>query len=145
LKKTFSKITENDLPFWFINFVEGMRLTPEKLIQAKIYAENNDMPAPENVFIPRTKGFTATIEGLHANIDAVYDMSIAYERGLPSLWQLMMGLVKRIHIHVRRFPLDELPVDAGELSDWLKERFLEKDKLLDSFYRQRKFPTKHDY
>jgi lysocardiolipin and lysophospholipid acyltransferase len=144
LKNIFSKITENDLPFWFINFVEGTRLSPENLIQAKTYAEKNDMRAPENLLIPRTKGFTATIEGLRGNIDAVYDMSIGYERGLPSLWQLMMGLVKRIHIHIRRFPLDELPVDAGELSDWLKERFIEKDKLLDSFYRQGKFQAKGD-
>ncbi len=139
LHKTFSKITDGDLPFWFINFVEGTRMTPEKLTNAGEYAKKCSMRVPRHVLIPRTKGFTTTIEALKDQIGAVYDMNIGYEHSLPSLWQVMKGLVSRIHIHVRRFPIEELPLDENELSDWLKDRFVEKDLLLDEFYKEGRF------
>jgi hypothetical protein len=40
---------------------------------------------------------------------------------------------------VRRYPLDELPTTNEELDQWLFERFGEKDKLLDGFYRNGAF------
>ncbi len=139
LDDTFSKITRNNLPFWFINFVEGTRLTPEKLERSRAYARRRGIFSPRHVLIPRTRGFTAAVEALRDRTGAVYDVAIGYEQSAPSLWRLMKGLVDRVHIHVHRFPLDELPKDAGGLSVWLIERFEDKDRLLDRFYSDGRF------
>ena len=55
------------------------------------------------MLIPRTKGFVASVEGLGDHLNAVYDFTIGYVDGVPSLWQYITGRVKQIHIHVRRF------------------------------------------
>jgi len=44
------------------------------------------------------------------------------------------------HLHVRRFPVGDLPAGDEELARWLYLRFQEKDRLLDHFYRHGRFP-----
>jgi hypothetical protein len=90
--------------------------------------------------VPRTKGFVASVEGLRSHIDAVYDITIGYEIGIPTLWQYIKGLVQRIHVHVRRFEIDSLPESADGLRLWLLDRWEEKDELLEHFYQTGTFP-----
>ena len=58
----------------------------------------------------------------------MYDVTIGYVDGVPTLWQLIVGSVRRIHVHVRRFPTEELPRLESELRDWVLERYREKDR-----------------
>jgi len=44
-------------------------------------------------------------------------------------------------VHVRRYPLSSLPGSDAELAGWLRERFVEKDRLLDGFFRNGHFPA----
>jgi len=39
-----------------------------------------------------------------------------------------------LHVHIRRFPIAQLPDEATLLRDWLNQRFVEKDRLMDAFY-----------
>lgn len=141
IARVFSRLRRDDAAFWLISFVEGTRATPEKISASQQYARSRGLQPMEHVQVPRTKGFVATLAGLRDKIAAVYDVTIGYEDGVPTLWQFIRGHAKRAHLHLRRFPVATLPQGDEELSRWLFERFEEKDRLLDAFYRDGRFPA----
>ncbi len=141
ITRTFDRIVSDRVPLWLVSFVEGTRVSPEKLAAAQAYARERGLTPPDHVLIPRTKGFVASVQGLRSHIDAVYDVTIGYEEGVPSLWQYLNGLVTHGHLHVRRYPVAELPKDPQELATWLFDRFREKDALLAHYYQHGAFPT----
>jgi len=98
------------------------------------------MRVPKNLMVPRTKGFAAAVMGLRGHAAAVYDITIAYPDGVPSVTDLLRGAVRRFHLYVRRYAVDDLPDDDEGLSAWLHERFVEKDELLDAFEAEGRFP-----
>ena len=140
IRKTFAHLVDGKVPLYLVSFVEGTRLTLRKLEAAREYALAHDLRPPTHTLVPRSKGFEASVEGLRSHIDAVYDLSIGYEVGVPTLWQYLEGLARRIHVHVRRFPVDDLPDSAAGLRRWLLERWHEKDELLEHFYVSGSFP-----
>jgi 1-acyl-sn-glycerol-3-phosphate acyltransferase len=144
IRTTFSRLVDDRVPVYLVSFVEGTRLTLPKLAAAQQYSQSHDLRAPTHTLVPRTKGFAASVEGLRSHIDAVYDLTIAYRGGVPSLWQYMKGLVRQIHVHVRRFPINELPDSADDVRQWLLDRWHEKDDLLEHFYTAGAFPQQPD-
>jgi 1-acyl-sn-glycerol-3-phosphate acyltransferase len=136
----FDKIITNKIPLWLVSFVEGGRMTPERLKICQKYAEVQGLHIPQHVLIPRTKGFAASVDALRGHIKVVYDITIGYVDGVPTLWQWLEGHVHRVHLHVRRFEIDELPTDHDELSSWLYDIFEQKDELLEHFYHHGSFP-----
>ena len=140
ITQTFSRLRDNDVPVWLLSFPEGTRMTAAKLEQSQKYARERGLPVPRHVQVPRTKGFVATLEGLRDHVTAVYDVTLAYEEGVPTLWQFIKGYARHAHLHVRRFPIDELPEEPAEVSEWLLERFRVKDELLEQYYRDGSFP-----
>jgi 1-acyl-sn-glycerol-3-phosphate acyltransferase len=139
IAKTFSKFKKEDIPLWLVSFSEGTRITPEKLEKSQEYAVDHNLTVTDHVMLPRTKGFVASINGLRDHIDAVYDITIGYPDGVPTMWQYLKGMAKQAHFHIRRFPVEELPESQDELSKWLINRFQEKDSLLDIFYQTGSF------
>ena len=127
------------VPLWLITFAEGTRIRPHKLEAARAFAQERGIHPPEHVLIPRTKGFTATVAGLRGHVDAIYDLTMGYVEGVPTLWQYIKGFVPVAHMHVRRFPIADIPVDEEQLSDWLLNRFQEKDALMSDFYARGSF------
>ncbi len=144
IDRTFSKINKYKIPLWLVSFVEGTRVTLPKLKRSQEFAEKQGIQPNKHVLIPRTKGFVATVKGLRGHVDAVYDVTIAYVDGVPSLWQWSKGYVTDVHIHVRRFPIDEIPEADDDVSDWLIERFAVKDKLLDDYYKKGTMPMNEE-
>jgi 1-acyl-sn-glycerol-3-phosphate acyltransferase len=130
LDRTFGKFKRDGIDMWAISFVEGTRLKPHKLARSQAYAEERGLPRLEHLLLPRTKGFVATVDALRDHLHAVYDVTIAYEDGVPSLWQWVQGYVRKVHLHVRRFPMAELPLSNEELSEWLYACYQEKDARL---------------
>jgi len=141
IRRTFARLVDDEVPLYLVSFVEGTRLTHTKLEAAQLYARQNGLREPRQTLVPRSKGFAASVAGLRDHIDAVYDLTIAYEGGVPSLWQFIKGMVERVHMHVRRFPVVELPDSPEGLRDWLFARFEEKDRLLEHFYVVGTFPA----
>ncbi|HIA02529.1 MAG TPA: acyltransferase [Myxococcales bacterium] len=134
LERTFGKFKREQIPMWTITFAEGTRLLPHKLERSRAFAVERGLPQLNHLLLPRTKGFVAAVQGLREHLDAVYDATIAYENGVPSLWQWAKGYVQKAHLHVRRFPMDELPRDDAALNEWLYARFQEKDARLAHYY-----------
>jgi 1-acyl-sn-glycerol-3-phosphate acyltransferase len=141
IEATFDTLVHERIPMWLVSFAEGTRSTEEKIRSSAEWAVDRGIEATRHVLIPRTKGFVATVEGLGDHLNAVYDVTIGYVDGVPSLWQYITGRVKKIHLHVRRFPVDELPKLEAELKEWLLDRFYEKDQLLEHYYRTGAFPA----
>ena len=140
IRRTFDRLVSGNVPVHLVSFVEGTRFTMPKLAAARNYADNNGLPIPRHTLVPRSKGFAASVEGLRNHIAAVYDLTIGYEGGVPSLWQYIKGLARRIHVNVRRFPIEDLPHSADDLRQWLLDRWEEKNDLFDAYYETGSFP-----
>ncbi len=140
IERTFRRLVDNRIPLWLVSFVEGTRARLSKIEASREYAQLKGLPELKHLLIPRTKGFAATIEGLREHITAVYDITIGYEKGVPTLWQYIKGSVKRIHVHVRCFPIEEISQLDEEIRQWLLDRWVEKDALLEYFYTHGFFP-----
>jgi 1-acyl-sn-glycerol-3-phosphate acyltransferase len=140
IQQVFGKILKYRVPLWLMLFAEGTRFRPSKLERSQKYAREQGRTPLKHVLFPRTKGFVATIQSLQGHLDAVYDVTIGYINGVPTLGQWIKGYVKHVNLHVRRFHLDSLPTESDALSNWLIERYEEKDALLDAYYREGKFP-----
>jgi 1-acyl-sn-glycerol-3-phosphate acyltransferase len=139
IQRTFDVIIEERIPLWLVSFVEGTRATPAKILASARWAAEHGIEPLRHVLTPRSKGFVATVAALREHLDAVYDLTIGYDRGVPSLWQLLVGCVDRFHLHVQRIPIAALPSSEAQLRDWLLERYRVKDELLESFYATGRF------
>ena len=140
IRQTFGRIMRDEVPLWLMIFPEGTRFSPHKLEKSRAYAQKKGLHQPEHTLTPRTKGFVASVIGLRGHLDAVYDITIGYEQGVPDLWQYIKGLSTRAHLNVHRVPADQLPVSEDELTAWLQHRYQRKDELLEHFYSHGSFP-----
>lgn len=143
ISRTFYNLKEHNLPVWLISWPEGTRMCPSKKKLAHKYAEERGLPKLEHVLLPRTKGFAATVQELRDElVEAVYDVTVGYPRDSPpGLFEMAAGnLRKQVHLHVRRYPIDSLPLSEEGLSNWCVDRFIEKDALLDHFKKVGCFP-----
>ena len=141
LFQQLSRFKREEIPVWTLSFIEGTRLRPHKLEASVSYAQSQGWVAHQHLLLPRTKGFCLTLEAMSDHLDAVYDATIGYHEGVPTLWQWCRGDVRNISLYVRRFPLSEIPQDEEALSEWLRERWIEKDALLDHYYQHGKWPS----
>jgi 1-acyl-sn-glycerol-3-phosphate acyltransferase len=139
IRRTFARLVSDRVPMWLVSFVEGTRITPSKLEHSRQYAEANGAAPPNHVLVPRTKGFVASVQALRQSLDAVYDVTIGYPEGVPTLWQYIKGQARLAHLHVRRHPITDLPAQTAELAQWLLRQFDEKDRLLERFYAEHTF------
>ncbi|KAK2629305.1 hypothetical protein QTJ16_000125 [Diplocarpon rosae] len=144
LDRVFAGITVRKWPTWLISFSEATRYTPKKAEAAREWCKANNKPIPKHLLYPRTKGFVTTVQHLRnaKHIKAVYDMTIVYEHNhkfleSPTIWESLScaGLsLKRgykFHVHLRRFPLEDLPASEADLAKWLEKRWVEKGEYLE--------------
>ena len=134
VEKTFAKVKKDNIPIWLMSFLEGTRLTPKKLKASQRHMARLNLTPTNHVMFPRTKGFVASVRGLGSHIQAVYDVTIAHEGPVLKLWELLKGDSRNVHLHVRRFPVLDLPKDDSALTEWAITLFAEKDRLLQQFH-----------
>lgn len=140
IESTFSKFRREQIPLWLCSFPEGTRITEEKLVRSQAFMSSRSIPIFRHVLFPRVKGFVASVTALRPHLNAVYDVTIGYPKGIPTLWQWIEGWVGDWHIHVRRFPISVLPEQSKDLSMWLTLRYQEKDTLMSHFHQFGRFP-----
>ncbi|HEY8279613.1 MAG TPA: lysophospholipid acyltransferase family protein [Bdellovibrionota bacterium] len=134
---TFDRLRTHQVPFWILSFAEGTRLTPAKLKRSQEFERKARLPVLNQVMSPRTKGFEATLEGLGGMVDAVYDITLGYENfpvgEVPGAMALFFGGIRRVHLHVKRYPMGTLPLNREGRGQWISERFTEKNARLEDF------------
>ncbi|XP_066950351.1 1-acyl-sn-glycerol-3-phosphate acyltransferase epsilon-like isoform X2 [Macrobrachium rosenbergii] len=138
------------IPTWLVVFPEGTRYYPghPKVIEkSEQYARDNNLQVLKHHLVPKTRGTWLVTEHLHEKIDAIYDVSAFYEGSVneegirgnaPQLIGMLMGKCKKIHIHIRRIPMSEVPKEEEQLRVWLHNLYIEKDALAENFFSKDK-------
>jgi 1-acyl-sn-glycerol-3-phosphate acyltransferase len=132
IESLFERFGSEDIPLFLVSFVEGTRFRSAKLARAQEFARQRGLHVPQHTLVPRSKGVLATLDGLGDHLDAVYDVTLGYERvPAPSLFDCFAMRVSRIDIHVTRYPLKALPLgDEAALEAWIRDCYQKKDERL---------------
>ncbi len=141
----FSRFKQRNIPVFLVSFLEGTRITSEKLKAAQAFASERGMFVPQRTLVPRTKGFVATLHGLGDHLDAVYDLTLGYPDGVPSLGDCFLRKVRRVDIHVKRYPISDFQGSDADLNAWVFERYREKDQLMVDHAAGKPFPGEVTY
>ncbi|XP_064411637.1 acyl-CoA:lysophosphatidylglycerol acyltransferase 1 isoform X2 [Latimeria chalumnae] len=147
---------------WIVLFPEGGFLRKRR-DTSQAFAKKNNLPSLTHVTLPRL-GATQVIlktlvaqqeNGSLAGGDAtaavcksnglqwVLDVTIAYSKAKPmdiQTWILGYRQPSVTHVHYRIYPIRDAPLESEALTDWLYQRFVEKDALLAHFYETGGFP-----
>ncbi|KAG6761032.1 hypothetical protein POTOM_034222 [Populus tomentosa] len=135
LKSSFQELKDFPGSFWLTIFVEGTRMTPDKLLAAQEFAVSKGLPVPKNVLIPRTKGFVSAVQYMRPFVSAVYDVTVAVPEGhpIPSVKRFLKRQPSVVHFHIKRYATKGLPESDEGVAQWCKDRFVVKDAMLEEF------------
>ncbi|KAG8444934.1 hypothetical protein GDO86_009914 [Hymenochirus boettgeri] len=143
---------------YLVIFPEGTRYNPDipKVIaDSKAFAMKEGLPELKHVLTPRVKATHVAIDVMQDYLDAVYDVTVAYEgtidkngqrKEAPSMTEFLCKECPQIHIFVERIGTKDIPKEQIFMRRWLHERFQVKDELLTAFYdstdptKRNKFP-----
>jgi lysocardiolipin and lysophospholipid acyltransferase len=134
-----SYLVRNQFPSSFIFFPEGTDLHEIGLSKSRQYAELRGLPLYERVLHPKTAGFLKIVDRMAPSLDAVYDVTVAYETAQegerPNEKSLMQGRFPQVvHMHVKRIPVGSMPQGEDARKEWLSASFARKEVILGDFY-----------
>ncbi|KAI0814701.1 acyltransferase-domain-containing protein [Xylaria sp. FL0064] len=139
-------------PMWLLLFPEGTNLSGNGRKKSASWAEKTGLKDPQHVMLPRSTGMYFILTELKGTVDYVYDCTVAYE-GVPrggygedyftlSSTYFQGRPPKSVNFYWRRFALADIPLDSQEDFDkWLRERWYEKDALLEQYVSTGRFPA----
>ncbi|XP_010634754.1 1-acyl-sn-glycerol-3-phosphate acyltransferase gamma isoform X2 [Fukomys damarensis] len=126
---------------WFLLYCEGTRFTETKHRVSMEVAASKGLPPLKYHLLPRTKGFTTTVQCLQGTVAAVYDVTLNFRKNkIPSLLGILYGKKYEADMCVRRFPLEEIPQDEQGAAQWLHKLYQEKDALQEMYNQKGFFP-----
>ncbi|KAK1171126.1 1-acyl-sn-glycerol-3-phosphate acyltransferase delta [Acipenser oxyrinchus oxyrinchus] len=127
--------------FWLLLHCEGTRFTEKKHEISMQVAEAKGLPKLKHHLLPRTKGFSITVQSLRNVVTAVYDSTLNFRNHEnPTLLGVLNGKKYHADLCVRRIPLENIPEDEAECAAWLHQLYQEKDALQEDYYKTGKFP-----
>jgi len=133
---------ENNYKPQILFFPEGTDKTANTTRISDNFAQKMNYLPLNNTIHPRIMGFTFFVECMkkYGLIDSVYDFTIGYTGTIPQTEaSFFTGFPKECHVHVKRYDIKDLPNDEKALGEWLREKWYEKDKRLEAFYKNQKF------
>lgn len=151
-KRHLQKLNKPKDPMWLIIFPEGTNLAKSTRESSKRWAEKNGLKDMKHQLLPRSTGLRFCLEELKETTQWLYDCTIAYE-GIPpgqfgqDIFTLRSSFFegrppKSVNMHWRRFHIDSIPLNNPKVFDvWLRNRWREKDYMLEYFTRNGRFPA----
>lgn len=151
-KKALSKLNNPKDPMWLIIFPEGTNLSASTREKSKKWAEKNGLEDMKHQLLPRSTGLRFCLNELTDTTEWLYDCTIAYE-GVPpgqfgqDIFTLRSSFFegrppKSVNMHWRRFHISTIPIHNTKAFDvWLRNRWREKDYMLEYFNRHTRFPA----
>lgn len=122
-----------NIPVAILNFVEGTRFTQEK---------HDDQDSPyRHLLRPRIGGISFVLASLGEQLDAFFDVTLAYPGGDVRIWDFVAGRVPRIVVDARRVDIPPELFDAAitqpgperdRFKTWIDELWRQKDERLSS-------------
>uniref|UniRef100_A0A914EHV1 Phospholipid/glycerol acyltransferase domain-containing protein n=1 Tax=Acrobeloides nanus TaxID=290746 RepID=A0A914EHV1_9BILA len=153
LHKQFQYLRSLPEPFWFHIFPEGTRFNrrkPKPIEESIQFCAQKNLPQFKNVLVPRTGGFIMALNELRNELACIYDVTIGYSQtrlpnrnGIaPNMFEFFSSPTeeKDLHLHIRRYEIKDIPTSTENVKQWLYERFIEKDRLMQTFYEEGRFP-----
>lgn len=147
---------------WLVLFPEGGFLRKRKAISHR-YAEKMNLPKFENVSLPRVGAMQIIMDtlgpksalnnncnsinnqvALCTKIQWVLDITIAYPNGWPiDLSHIVFGHRDPCQtvIFYRLYSFSDVPDDSDSMTKWLFQRWEEKEKMLECFYKTGEFSS----
>lgn len=151
-KKHLGKLNRLKDPMWLIIFPEGTNLSATTREKSKKWAEKNGLQDMKHQLLPRSTGLRFCLNELKDTTEWLYDCTIAYE-GVPpgqfgqDIFTLRSTFFegrppKSVNMHWRRFHISTIPIQNTAAFDvWLRNRWREKDYMLEYFNRNTRFPA----
>ncbi|KAI1182181.1 acyltransferase-domain-containing protein [Nemania serpens] len=139
-------------PMWLLLFPEGTNLSGNGRKKSAAWAEKSGHTDPQHLMLPRSTGMYFCLTELKGTVDYVYDCTVAYE-GIPrgrfgedfftlSSTYFQGRPPKSVNFYWRRFAVADIPLDNQEEFDrWLRERWYEKDALMEQYVSTGRFPA----
>lgn len=147
---------------WIVLFPEGGFLRKRRET-SQAFAKKNNLPFLTHVTLPRigatniilsalvarqengspAGGDAKELESKSKGLQWIIDTTIAYPKAEPidiQTWILGYRKPTVTHVHYRIFPIKDVPLETNDLSNWLYQRFIEKEELLSHFYETGAFP-----
>ncbi|KAM4701221.1 1-acyl-sn-glycerol-3-phosphate acyltransferase gamma [Discoglossus pictus] len=126
---------------WFLLYCEGTRFTETKHRISMEVADKKGLARLKHHLLPRTRGFTTALQCLRGTVSAVYDVTLNFRGNKnPSLLGILYGKKYEADMCVRRFPVEDIPVDEKEAAKWLHKLYQEKDALQEQYLQEGTFP-----
>ena len=138
-------------PMWLLIFPEGTNLAKSTREASRKWAEKTGIQDMKHQLLPRSRGTQFCLQRLRKTTDWLYDCTIAYE-GIPpgefgqDIFTLRSSMFegrppKSVNLHFRRFRISTIPIDNDKAFEvWMRNRWREKDYLLEHFQRFNRFP-----
>ncbi|OHW99191.1 acetyltransferase [Colletotrichum incanum] len=142
-------------PMWLLLFPEGTNLSTNGRRKSAAWAEKMGLKDPEHVLLPRSTGTFFCLNELKDSLEYIYDCTVAYE-GVPrgKFGDQYFSLIstyfqgrppRSVNFHWRRFRLADIPLDDPKVFDaWLRERWYEKDAIMEEYMSTGRFPASAD-
>lgn len=149
---------------WIVLFPEGGFLRKRRET-SQSFAKKNDLPYLTHVTLPRLGATQVILKNLgpqqengtlgsdggplNQNVNKpkglqwVVDVTVAYPNAQPmdiQTWIFGYRPPTVTHVHYRIYAIKDVPVETEALTDWLYQRFVEKEELLAHFYQTGAFP-----
>ncbi|KAK6489675.1 acyl-CoA:lysophosphatidylglycerol acyltransferase 1-like [Huso huso] len=147
---------------WIVLFPEGGFLRKRRET-SQSFSKKNNLPFLKHVTLPRMGATEVILKSLgpqqengslaagdatrsaskSKGLQWVIDITIAYTKAKPmdiQTWILAYRSPTVTHVHYRIYPIKDVPVETEPLTNWLYQRFVEKEELLAHFYETGAFP-----
>ena len=116
------------VPMAILNFVEGTRFSREK------HAEQES--PYRHLLRPRIGGISFVLASLGDQLDAIFDVTLAYPKGDVTMWEFVTDRVPRVIVRARRLDVTPELIDPNAreyLKEWIDDLWRHKDTMLDSY------------
>ncbi|KAF7281438.1 hypothetical protein GWI33_004764 [Rhynchophorus ferrugineus] len=136
INKQIKELSDHPDPMWLLLFPEGTRFTEKKHQISLDFARKNNLPELKYHLLPRTKGFIASLPSMRGKVPAIYDTLVTFREDdpiAPTITNILYGRPVTAHMYIKRVSLDEVPETVPEQEEFLRDLFLRKDKMKESF------------
>ncbi|KAF2427187.1 acyltransferase-domain-containing protein [Tothia fuscella] len=150
-KAHLDALNNPDDPMWLLIFPEGTNLAKGTKEKSAEWAKKTDVQDMKHQLLPRSRGLQFCLQNLKDTTEWLYDCTIGYE-GIPEgqfgqdIFTMRSSMFegrppKSVNMHFRRFRISDIPIDNDKAFDvWLRNRWREKDYLLEHFVKFDRFP-----
>lgn len=152
--RRLNELVEKDVNTWLVIFPEGTRFDPRNpkvLKNSQEHAGALGIPRLNHVLSPRTTGFELILKHIKRHFNAVYDITIMYDGPeackrdtlarlpAPNMFKFFSGYCTKVHIHIKRVPIEQLPDTPEDQRKWLYSSYIEKERLIHTMLTSGKF------